>query len=1052
MKTIIDTEITEFLNSPNDLIEGKDLFKNCKFSDPDIQTNDSSIRINSIVEQNPANLFILESTIKEFSCECDSYKFNKKICKHIVCLLNVYNESIKHDLDIYKDINEIIFNVKPIIVLDEKKDKTIRITVDFGTNNYQNIAVTNISNLFKYEDKFTFFANYGIRKEQVDEQSLNIIYEFKDILEKTNSMAASSFIDISYEHMDIWMEFFKKFGISFHLNAEGIWFITHYNYGQEKYDWEVSNSVKPFVNNKKKFSLKNVKDNDYVALYSKTHSYLLMINKSRNEINVFEYEFSKEVNIKNFVEQIGKTVNKNQFYSLYLAIRALFWNYEKIISSTYVMQQKLNKIDPVLEVKVFLHDELQILCAKLTFLYGDMSYPYKENETNYLKRERFLEKKIIDEIIPFFPDYNKEFDVFEIIEHQKWMDFKDWANKKANDEYYQFKAAEGLLFKIKKRKRFSIQGAKFDNEFLKVSWQLEGFSEEDMKKIISSYVKKIKYVKLSNNKEINISSEIDMEQLLEELKALNISVEDLMEDNTSNVSLYNASYFSSLYEDKLDDETKNKIKSIFDDSDVKNELPDNLKNLLKDYQIKGYSWWKKLMSLNAGGILADEMGLGKTMQSISVLADIYYNKKTNLPSIIICPSSLVYNWKNEISKFTPFIKFAVMDGSQQERHEILNNIDKYNIIITSLTLLSKDLDKYLEYEFFIQLIDEAQRIKSHSAQSTKNVKKINAKHKFALTGTPIENNLSELWSIFDYLMPGYLYDYKSFKQIYEDKIVDKDPLAAKKLKMRINPFVLRRTKKEVLKELPEKITKILTSELNEEQKELYLTELHRSKSEIQLNLKDKKEKNTQVFEILLKLRQICCSPKLIYENAKSNGEKFKNCIDLVLQAIKNGSKILIFSQFVKMINILSEELSNRKIPHLSLTGSIPNQERLQLVDDFNNKEHYKVFLISLRAGGVGLTLTSADTVIHYDPWWNGSLEDQATDRAHRIGQKKNVSIYKLISKDSIEEKVLKLQETKKEMFNMMFDENGFLDGETGASNKLTMDQLYEILDIEKIDK
>lgn len=1049
MKPILEFDLSEFLNNPNDLLEGKELFRNCKFNNPDIKIDNSTISLYCNVDNNETTLKVMENQLLEYSCSCDVYKFNQKICKHIICCIDIYNECSKHHVNNYKEMSDVIFVVKPIILFNEKNERIVRITTSFGTNNYQKINIANITNLFKNENEYLFFANFGIKKDQIDSDSQKLLDEFKNILIKTNNLNATSHIDINSESLDEWMYFFASNRISINLNNEDMWLVTDFYFDSIKHDWDIPNSVKPSVNNKKKYSLKGLRDFEFFHFTSNNNIYLFMLNSSKSTLNIYHYPITLERHVINFIEFVNKPVSKNNFYKLYLAIREMFWNYEKVITSIYVVQQNLARIDPVLEIKIFLHDVLNVLTAKFSFIYGENIYPYVENETNYLKRERFLEKKLLDEALQFFNYYNKEHDVFEMIDHQKLIDFQNWAIKKNNDEFFSIKAAEGIVFKPKKRKRFMVQGVKFDNDFLKVDWTLEEFSEDDMKKILQAYVKKIKYVKLSNNREINIEADIDIEQLKEELKSLNTTIEELVEKEHTQVSICNANYFAALYGNKVNDEIKEKIDKIFDDSDIKNELPDNLKNLLKDYQLKGYKWLKKLISLNAGGILADEMGLGKTMQSISILADTYYNKKTNLPSLIICPSSLVYNWSEELKKFAPFIKFVIIDGNQNERYKLLDEIEKYDVIITSLNLLSRDLDKYLEHTFYIKLVDEAQKIKSQSALISKNVKSIKAINKFALTGTPIENNLSELWSIFDYLMPNYLHDYKTFKQLYEDKIVGKDEVALQNLKIKINPFILRRTKKEVLKELPEKSTKILTCEFDDEQKTLYYTELHRGKFEIKNNLENKKEgnNNAQIFQVLSRLRQICCSPKLLYENSISNGSKFKMCMDLVEDAIANGSKILLFSQFVKMIDIISEEFKKRKIIHLSLTGDLGKKERLELVEKFNTKSHIKVFLISLKAGGVGLTLTSADTVIHYDPWWNSSLENQATDRAHRIGQKNNVNIFKLISKDSIEEKVLKLQETKTEMFNQIFDENNL--GSKQPSSQISMEQILEVLDIEK---
>lgn len=1041
MKEILEMDIISLLENKENFRIGNTLFREHKYSDAVIDIKDSNFKLSLNVDNFKVNLDVIDSSISTYFCSCEK----KDICEHIVCGINIYNESIKFDLDLYKNLKDLFFVVKPVLINNDDTNWSIRVFVNFATDNYNKINISNIYKLFEKENEFKFFMDFSFLKEQLDYESVKLLDDFKNMLISTNIVSHSNYFDLNANNIDEWLAFFNKHNIQISLNNEDLWLITEYNFGNSKYDWEVGSAVKPFVNNKKKYTLKGLKDFDYFSIVSNNYSYLLMLNRPKSQLFLYQYELLKEKNINDFIENINKSVAKNNFYKLYLAIKNLFWNYEKIINSVYVLQQGLSRIDPILEIKVFFHEMLNILVAKFSFIYGETIYPYVVNEINYFKRERFLEKKLLDEALVFFPYYNSEFQVFEIIEHQKLLEFQSWAIKKHNDDFFSIKAEEGLIFKQKKKKKFYIQSTRFDNDLLKIDWSLEDFSNEDMIRILTSYVKKIKYVKLSNGKEMNIDSDIDIESLKEELKSYNTSIEDLVEKNETQLSAHNANFFASLNPNMVDEETKNKILEKYDLNDVENELPDNLKNLLKDYQIKGYKWLKKLIQINAGGILADEMGLGKTMQTISIIADTYFNKRTELPTLIICPSSLVYNWSEEIKKFAPFLKFAIIDGNQFERSEIIRNANKYNVIITSLNLLTRDLKNYENVNFYLQIVDEAQRIKSHSALISKNVKEIKSLHRFALTGTPIENNLSELWSIFDYLMPNYLHDYKTFKYLYEDKIIGKDDLAVKKLRVRIDPFILRRTKKEVLKELPEKTTKILTCEFDDEQKQLYLTELQKSKLEIQNTIENSKEnKNAQVFQVLTKLRLICCSPKIIYENSSSNGTKFRMCMDLIDDLIQNGSRILLFSQFVKMLDIISNELTRRKIPHLKLTGDCGKKERQEMVEKFNSKENIKIFLISLKAGGVGLTLTSADTVIHYDPWWNISLENQATDRAHRIGQKKNVNIYKLISKDSIEEKVLKLQETKLEIFNQIFDENNF---GTNTNNKISMEQILDILDI-----
>ena len=374
---------------------------------------------------------------------------------------------------------------------------------------------------------------------------------------------------------------------------------------------------------------------------------------------------------------------------------------------------------------------------------------------------------------------------------------------------------------------------------------------------------------------------------------------------------------------------------------------------------------------------------------------------------------------------------------------ILEKLEKYDIIITSYDLLKRDIEAYKQkaYTFKFAITDEAQYLKNSNTQNAKAVKQIKAQTKYALTGTPIENSLAELWSIFDFIMPGYLFRYKKFKNTYEGPIVkENDEIAMKKLKMLIEPFVLRRTKKEVLTELPEKTITILNNEMNDEQKNIYLSYLAQAKEEVaeEININGIERSQIKILSALTRLRQICCHPKIFIENYEGTSSKLEQCMEIVEDATESGHKILIFSTYTSMFEIMEQQLKEQKIPYYKLTGSTKVDERIKMVDEFNTNQNIKVFLISLKAGGTGLNLTGADMVIHYDPWWNLSAENQATDRAYRIGQKNNVQVYKLITKNSIEEKIYELQMKKAELSENM------LSTQTKFINKLSKDEIMKL--------
>ena len=420
-------------------------------------------------------------------------------------------------------------------------------------------------------------------------------------------------------------------------------------------------------------------------------------------------------------------------------------------------------------------------------------------------------------------------------------------------------------------------------------------------------------------------------------------------------------------------------------------------------------------------------GFGKTIQMLSVIVD-YAKKEGRKASLVVSPSSLTLNWQNEAKKFTNELKTMVIRGTLTERKRLIEEIDNYDLVITSYDLLKRDLEIYKEkdYEFKYIIADEAQYLKNSNTKNARAIKQIKAETRYALTGTPIENSLAELWSIFDFIMPGYLFTYRKFKNIYETPIVkEDDEQAMAKLKMLIEPFVLRRNKKEVLTELPEKTVTVLNNEMNEEQQNLYLTYLARAKQEIaeKVEIDGFENSQMQILAALTRLRQICCHPSLFVEGYNEGSSKLEQCIEIIEEAINGGHKILLFSGYTSMFEIIEKELKKHNIKYFKLTGATKVDERMKMVDEFNENSNIKLFLISLKAGGTGLNLTGADMVIHYDPWWNISTENQATDRAYRIGQKNNVQVYKLITKNSIEEKIYELQEKKAKLADSMLDTN-----------------------------
>ena len=581
-------------------------------------------------------------------------------------------------------------------------------------------------------------------------------------------------------------------------------------------------------------------------------------------------------------------------------------------------------------------------------------------------------------------------------------------NKETNDEY--------IDQNITINPNITLDISQSRNGYMGMKLDIEGVDSNEYREIFSSYKNNNRLYRMKNGAYLDLKDN-DLEQAFKLIDILNIYndfdnmkipnnkaiyLEKLIEDE--DLSFVNGSKYVSNVVKKFD-----KVKS-------KNyEVPKDLNATLRDYQVSGFEFFKTLSDYQFGGILADEMGLGKTIQTIAFLLS---NKDKK--SIVITPTALIYNWKNELEKFAPTLKVGLLHAAKSEREKILDNIDNYDVILTTYTTYKNDIDKYKNINFDYCIIDEAQNIKNPDAIITKAIKNVNAKVKFALTGTPIENNLMELWSIFDFIMPGYLYNKSKFKSIFVNN--DKNIIELKNL---IKPFILRRTKKEVITELPDKIEQKIIIDLEKEHKRAYKGYVNL----ITRKIKENNQDNITVFSYLTKLRQLCLSPELMVKNYQGKNSK----LDVLINIINDSSdeKILVFSQFTKVLEVIGKRLNEENISYSYLDGKTSAKDRVKLVEEFNTNNN-KVFLISLKAGGTGLNLTSANIVVHFDPWWNPAVEDQASDRAHRIGQKNVVNVIKLIAKGTAEERVINLQETKKELIEDVI--NGNLDNSSTLKN------------------
>ncbi|MDQ0921066.1 DEAD/DEAH box helicase [Paenibacillus sp. V4I5] len=569
-------------------------------------------------------------------------------------------------------------------------------------------------------------------------------------------------------------------------------------------------------------------------------------------------------------------------------------------------------------------------------------------------------------------------------------------------------------------------------DWLEFKFDMEGIPESEVRNLLKSLGEKRKYHRLPDGALLPLES-VEFQEIVRVMNEMGITKEDVKAAEIR-LPLVRGLYLMDSERQgntvKLGRTFRQLLENMRNPDNLDFTVPASLEAVLRDYQKYGFQWLKTLAQYSFGGILADDMGLGKTIQSIAFIVSVLPEiRKQALPAIIVAPASLVYNWLNELKKFAPEIRASIADGSREERSKILKHASQVDVLITSYPLLRRDIDLYTEQSFHTLILDEAQVFKNHTTQTAQAVKEIQAQYRFALTGTPVENRLEELWSIFDAVFPQLFPGRKAFNDLSRESVAK-----------RVRPFLLRRLKSDVLKELPEKIESLQASELLPEQKKLYVAYLAELQQETLKHLnKDSFNKHRiKILAGLTRLRQLCCHPSLFVEDYAGSSAKFEQLMQIIEECRSAGKRVLIFSQFTAMLGMIGRDLGYQGVPYFYLDGKTPTAERVELCNKFNEGER-DLFLISLKAGGTGLNLTGADTVILYDLWWNPAVEQQAADRAHRIGQKKVVQVIRLVAQGTVEDKMYELQQKKKNMIDEVIQPG------QEALSALTEQEIREIL-------
>ncbi len=668
-----------------------------------------------------------------------------------------------------------------------------------------------------------------------------------------------------------------------------------------------------------------------------------------------------------------------------------------------------------LQARLYLDRLKNRLLAGLEFQYGDiMLNPLEDTD---LQRSSDL---------ILIRDDDQERQILELLEESSFVRtesgfFLDDENAEFDFLYYMVPRLEQLLqiyattavkLRIQQPSVPPRISAIWDErtDWLEFKFELSGVSENEIRRVIEAIEVKRKYYKLPNGSLMPLSDE----KFKQMIGFMNDAGKIQFNERGDGFRLPLASSFHLLDEQRYNELLKPEkslrrlLSNLKNPDNLEFTVPPSLAPVLRDYQVYGYQWLKTLAFYRFGGILADDMGLGKTLQSIAFIVSVLPEiREQQLPAIIVAPASLVYNWRNELRKFAPEVRSMIIDGSKNERVHHLRKQADFDIVITSYPLLRRDIELYAEQDYHTLILDEAQNFKNHTTQTAHAVKTLQAKHKFALTGTPIENSLEELWSIFDAVFPALFRDRRNFNELSRENVAS-----------RIRPFLLRRLKTDVLSELPEKIESVQTSELLPEQKKLYAAYLAKLQQETLKHLDEDsfQQNKIRILAGLTRLRQLCCHPALFVEEYPGKSAKFEQLFEIIDECLSSGKRMLIFSQFTEMLGLIGRELGYTQIPYFYLDGQTPAAERVELCDRFNDGEK-DVFLISLKAGGTGLNLTGADTVILYDLWWNPAVEQQAADRAHRIGQTKVVQIIRLLTEGTVEEKMYELQQKKKDLID-----------------------------------
>jgi len=1017
----------------------------------DVKTYEVSIQI-ELVEKAPV----------EFHCDCD-YDQTDTICPHITALLLEilytkekldfsFNNTITNNL-IDRFTNVLIYSeetiekqsISIIPVIDISYSEHMLFSMKIGTTQFYIIKdIIKFIRIIHNNETMYFGKNYRYDPQlhQLDKPSLEILAIVEEFLKLAKNM--TGFVD------DYLVQSQVKLPIGYWIRL----FNLLKNVILEVKDGSHYES-QTGIANEIAMNFEVYEKNDIINITSPNKTSILLPSEGYVSVDQVIYQLDKDrfqyfkVIHEALVEHHNKITIEQSFKHNFASSILPVLKEMGVVN----LGPQINKTlyTDTLVAEIFLDEYQNTIKGTITFNYGDYQLHILPRDTSQIPEHVTIiqdlkkEAEIINLLKSSYCVFDASNEYFTIIKEDYLYDFIYDALPLLQEIATVYYSDAFKQLHIKHPSGFQGGVSISSSGMLDFSFEIDGVSQEEIHKVVHALRNKQKYYRLKNGQFLPLEEEnyVKMNQLLEEL-----DLYDLAETKASiQLPLYRAFTLNHLMR-----ETSHKafhksrvfkqlLEDIKEPGDIEIHIPTSLKATLRPYQETGFKWLKALNQYGFGGILADDMGLGKTIQAITLIID----SKREKPSIVIAPTSLIYNWGSEIKRFAPHLKFLIVTGGKEKREQhIQNQINDYDIIITSYGAAKRDILLYEDTEFEYCIIDEAQHIKNHLSQNALAVKLMKARTKLALTGTPIENNISELWSIFDFIMPGYLGNHKYFVKRYEKPITkENNPKALQQLIEQISPFILRRLKKDVLLELPPKIETTMFTDLSNNQKAMYLAVLEQTRSALSVSIKeDGYGKNTmKIFAALTKLRQVCCHPALIDDTYEGGSNKLALLEELILDAIESGHRLLIFSSFTGMLKMIRALMTQHNIGYFYLDGQTKAENRLEMTKLFNKGEN-DVFLISLKAGGTGLNLTGADMVIHYDPWWNPAAEEQATDRAYRIGQNKSVQVIKLLTTGTIEEKIFALQEQKKSLIDSVITP-----GETFI-NHLSEEELIKLFSLD----